>query len=80
MGGNAVSWREKVIVTKLTPPESGWPMVFHCFKCKRTVILLSDYAIKPERGELWIIEGLCMDVPEHNLDFPPVEFPLPEML
>jgi hypothetical protein len=54
-----------VNVTSITPPESGWPIVAHCNLCRKTVILLSPWAVKPEKGDYWKLEGTCLDEEDH---------------
>ena len=51
-------------------------MAIHCPKCKQTVILLSEWAIKPEKGDMWLLQNMCVDDMRHNIDLPPVEYPL----
>ena len=56
-------------ITSIVPPESGWPIVAHCDLCKKTVIVLSPWAIKPEDGDYWRME-MCGDETlafEHNM-------------
>ena len=52
-------------ITSIVPPEQGWPIVAHCEICKKTVIVLSPWAIKPEQGDYWKLEGTCLDGEEH---------------
>lgn len=48
-------------ITKVTNNEPhGWPVMIHCEGCKVTEIVHSQYAAKPERGDLWKIEMPCM--------------------
>jgi len=54
-----------IVVTSIVPPEQGWPIVAHCDLCKKTVIVLSPWAIKPEKGDYWKMEGTCLDEDEH---------------
>src|SRR5271157_4313805 len=51
----------EVHITSIVPPESGWPIVAHCDLCKKTVIVLSPWAIKPEDGDYWKMNGTCLD-------------------
>lgn len=67
-----------VIITKIVPPEYGWPIVAHCNICKHTVIVFSPWAAKPECGDYWQMDGVCLDEElcmKHNL-YPQRE-PLP---
>ena len=57
-------------VTSIVPPESGWPIMAHCSICQKTVILLSPWAIKPEHGDYWRLNEMCLDEAfhvEHNM-------------
>jgi len=54
-----------IVVTSIVPPEQGWPIAAHCDLCKKTVIVLSPWAIKPEDGDYWKMEGTCLDEDEH---------------
>jgi len=42
--------RTNIILTNITPPEQGWPIIFHCSICKKSNIAVSVYAIKPADG------------------------------
>ena len=46
-------------VTAVTPPVQGWPVAMYCPICKETTIELSPWSIKPEKGDYWVINGLC---------------------
>jgi hypothetical protein len=52
-------------LTSITPPEQGWPIMAHCSICKKTVIVLSPYAAKPEDGDILSLKGTCLDEDEH---------------
>jgi len=52
-------------ITSITPPEQGWPIMAHCSICKKTVIVLSPYAAKPEDGDILSLKGTCLDEDEH---------------
>ena len=52
-------------ITSIVPPESGWPIVAHCDMCKKTVIVLSPWAIKPEKGDYWKMHHTCLDEDLH---------------
>src|ERR1700677_179444 len=52
-------------VTAIVPPEQGWPIVAHCKLCQKTEIILSPWAIKPEDGDYWKMEGMCLDEELH---------------
>jgi hypothetical protein len=73
-------------VTSIVPPEQGWPIVAHCDMCKKTVIVLSPWAIKPEKGDYWKMEGTCLDEEKHirhNMypeKFAPYPWPLTPIL
>ena len=79
-------WREKgIYITSITPPGQGWPIAAHCVHCRKTVIILSPYAAKPEDGDYWLLKGTCLDEElcmKHNMFAQPFEFkpldPLPD--
>jgi hypothetical protein len=50
-----------VHITSIVPPESGWPIVAHCDLCKKTVVVLSPWAVKPENDDYWKMNGTCLD-------------------
>jgi hypothetical protein len=52
-------------ITSIVPPEQGWPIVAHCDLCKKTVIVLSPWAIKPEKGDYWKMHHTCLDEDLH---------------
>ena len=54
-----------VNITSIVPPEQGWPIVAHCDLCKKTVIVLSPWAIKPEDGDYWKMHHTCLDEDLH---------------
>jgi hypothetical protein len=54
-----------VHIESIVPPESGWPIVAHCDLCKKTVIVLSPWAIKPEKGDYWKMHHTCLDEDLH---------------
>ena len=62
-------------ITSFVPTESGWPIVAHCDLCKKTVIVLSPWAIKPEKGDYWKLEGTCLDEEEHIKHNLPIWYP-----
>jgi hypothetical protein len=67
-------------ITKIEPPEQGWPIMAHCSICKKTVIVLSPYAAKPEEGDIWSLKGTCLDEDEHirhNM-YPQHDYPWPK--
>ena len=47
-------------VTKIVPPEVGWPVAFHCPLCKETTFMLSPWAKKPDDGDYFRIDKSCM--------------------
>jgi hypothetical protein len=47
-------------ITSIVPPETGWPMAYHCRYCKQTVILHNPWALKPQDGDMFIVES-CAD-------------------
>ena len=66
-------------ITSIVPPEQGWPIVAHCDLCKKTEIVLSPYAIKPEDGDYWKMNGTCLDEDlhiKHNM-YPQKWYPWP---
>jgi hypothetical protein len=48
-------------ITKIIPPESGWPIVARCYVCGKTVIVLSPWGMKPENGDYFQFNGMCLD-------------------
>lgn len=46
-------------VTSIIPPAQGWPIAMHCPICKETIFMLSLWAIKPERGDYWLMHDTC---------------------
>lgn len=69
-------------LTSITPPEQGWPIMAHCKICKKTVIVLSLYAAKPEKGDIWSLKGTCLDENEnirHNM-YPQHDYPWPSRM
>lgn len=45
-----------IYVTSITQPaDYGWPIACHCDICKTTTFIYSPYAIKPEKGDYWLI-------------------------
>lgn len=69
-------------ITSITPPEQGWPIMAHCSICKKTVIVLSPYASKPEEGDIWSLKGTCLDEDEHirhNM-YPQHDYPWPNRM
>ena len=44
-----------------TPVTSGWPVAFHCYRCRATTIIFHPWAAKPRDGDLFIFEGVCVD-------------------
>ena len=56
-----------IVITNVVAPEQGWPIAAHCSKCKRTEIILSLSALKPERGDFWLLEGICLDESEYSV-------------
>lgn len=59
-------------ITHIVPPEVGWPVVIHCRKCKRTEIFLNVYALKPENGDYFQFDSMCVNENEgialrHNM-------------
>lgn len=73
-------WMQRGIhVTALTPPESGWPVAFHCPLCRETTFLLSPWACKPSDGDYWRVE-MCANETEafrHNLQMSVGQTPAP---
>ena len=54
-----------IYITSIVHPEQGWPIVAHCDICHETVIVLSPYAIKPENGDYYLMNGTCLNEEEH---------------
>ena len=51
-----------IFVTSITPPaDYGWPIACHCDICKTTTFVYSPYAIKPEKGDYWLMQKTCVD-------------------
>ena len=48
-----------IYVTKIVPPEQGWPIAMHCPICRETTFILSLYAAKPEKGDYWRMTDIC---------------------
>jgi hypothetical protein len=46
-------------VTAIVPPAQGLPIAMYCPICKETTFMLSPWAIKPERGDYWVINDQC---------------------
>lgn len=53
-----------IFITKIVQPEQGAIVLWHCKYCKSTEIMVSKWAIKPDKGEAWRIEQPC---PDHAL-------------
>jgi hypothetical protein len=51
---------EGIFLTGITAPETGWSVAYHCRHCRKTVFMLSAYAVKPEYGDYWLME-MCAD-------------------
>ena len=49
-----------IIITKIVPPATGWPIAMHCRYCRKTVIVHNIWAAKPERGDYFQME-MCAD-------------------
>lgn len=60
-----------IILTSVVQPPSGGIILMYCPRCKQTDILVSAHAVKPERGDVWLIRGVCIDHPEHTFDDQP---------
>jgi hypothetical protein len=52
-------------ITSIVPPEQGWPIAAHCCHCRKTVIILSPWAKKPDKGDYFLLKGTCLDEEEH---------------
>jgi hypothetical protein len=75
--GSFEAHKAGVVITGLVAPTEGWPIVAHCEICKKTEIILSIFAKKPERGDYWLMRGVCLDEEhcvQHNL-YPQSVFP-----
>lgn len=48
-----------IFVTSIVPPAQGWPIAMYCPLCKETTFILSPYAIKPEKGDYWLMKDTC---------------------
>ena len=48
-------------ITKVTQPEQGAIVMAHCVACQMTTITLSRHANRPREGDLWFLEGVCID-------------------
>jgi hypothetical protein len=62
--------KPNVVITSITPPAVGWPVVAYCGLCRRTTIALSFYAAKPKDGDFWLFSRICLDEElgnRHNL-------------
>ena len=49
------------VITSIKPPDEGWPIVVYCEVCEKIEIVLSPFALKPEKGDYWFIRGMCID-------------------
>lgn len=58
-----------ITITKIVQPATGSVVVFKCPTCRTAVITLSEYAVKPEKGDAWEV-AMCLDNPMHNLPLP----------
>jgi hypothetical protein len=59
-------------VTSIVPPEQGWPVASYCSLCKKTVFMLSLWAVKPLDGDYFKINEMCVDEVDgfkHNMQF-----------
>jgi len=64
--------KTEIIITSIKTPEVGWPVLLHCPLCGRSEIVLSLWAIKPERGDYFWMEKICIDDEmhhQHNMRF-----------
>ena len=59
-----------IILTNVVQPKTGAIMLYHCRTCKQTVIIICEYAKKPDQGEAWRVEDICIDDIRHNLNYP----------
>lgn len=48
-----------IYVTRIDPPEQGWPIAMHCPICKETTFVLSQWAIKPKDGDYFLMKDTC---------------------
>jgi hypothetical protein len=48
-----------IYITRIDPPAQGWPVAMHCPICKETTFVLSQWAIKPERGDYFKMLETC---------------------
>jgi hypothetical protein len=46
-------------ITSIVPPAQGWLIAMHCPICKETTIILHSWAIKPEKGDYWLMRNTC---------------------
>lgn len=46
-------------ITRIVPPERGWPIAMYCPICKETTFILSPWAIKPKDGDYFRMNGAC---------------------
>jgi hypothetical protein len=63
-------------ITSIKQPESGSVCAMHCEQCGQTVIMWNKWMNRPERGDLWGMEGIC-EHPLHGvmrLKFPKAPF------
>jgi hypothetical protein len=49
-----------IYVTKIVPPEQGWPIAMHCPICRETTFILSPWAIKPQDGDYFLMKDACI--------------------
>ena len=59
-------------VTSIVPPAEGWPVAMYCSLCRKTVFMLSLWAVKPLDGDYFKINEMCVDEVDgfkHNMQF-----------
>jgi hypothetical protein len=76
-------FRRGIHVTKIVPPEQGWPMAFYCPLCKETTFLLSPWAVKPKDGDYFKMNETCASEEhyyQHNMQMAMRTFPVPNQI
>ena len=76
-------WMQRgIFITSIVPPEHGWPIVAHCVHCRKTEIVLSPWAKKPDDGDYFLLKGTCLDDElnmQHNM-YPQFDYPNPSRM
>lgn len=60
-----------IYITELRHQSPGAVVMAHCPECRRVEIFYDPWAAPPKDGDLWKIEGICLQVPQHNFGWEP---------